>query len=63
MAARPKKEEQMKEEKVFCPRCGKMGEKKEMLFLPRREDHPAQYWCYVCDYTICADNGEKKETD
>lgn len=53
-----KEEEQMREEKIFCPRCEEVGEKREMLFLPGREDRPAQYWCYVCNYP-----GKKEETD
>jgi len=40
-----------KEEKIFCPRCEEAGEKREMLFLPARQDRSAQYFCYVCDYT------------
>ncbi len=51
----------MKEEKICCPRCEKTGKKREMFYLPGREDRPAQYFCYACDYTSYARQDEAEE--
>ncbi len=51
----------MREEKIFCPRCEKAGKKIEMFFLSKRDDRPAQYWCYACDYMRRQGEAEEKQ--